>query len=313
MTDFDKTITRANVGSIVPTQFADEIIKQLPQTSIVAKNARKVTMSSKEYKQSVLATLPEAFFSGDGALAKTTKAEWEDLSIVADTLTCIVPIPNTVLSDAKINIWDEITPLVTQAMGKKIDEAVIFNIGKPTAWNATSLIEGATTASNVLKLTAQKGIAVAVPELAGKIATQGFAINGFVHAPGMDWKLRGLLDSTGQPIFVPSITQAGDNTLYGKPLDELGNGGFDTTKAELVMVDWSKVIYGVRNDMQVQVLKEAVISDETGKVVLNLAQQDYTALKFTARVGYQVANPVTAVQDNKTKRFPAGIIQPATS
>ena len=58
---------------------------------------------------------------------------------------------------------------------------------------------------------------------------------------------------------------------------------------------------------------QSVITDDDGKVILNLAQQDCVALRCVFRAGFQIANPITSLQSDKAKRFPAGVITPAAA
>ena len=59
-------------------------------------------------------------------------------------------------------------------------------------------------------------------------------------------------------------------------------------------------------------LDQAVITDDNGKVILNLAQQDCVAMRVTFRVGFQIANPINDVQSDASKRFPAYVLAPAS-
>ena len=70
---------------------------------------------------------------------------------------------------------------------------------------------------------------------------------------------------------------------------------------------------GIRQDITVKMLDQAVISDADGKVIFNLAQQDAKALRVVFRVGYQAVMPVNHQQLDPTKRFPAGVIRGALS
>ena len=69
---------------------------------------------------------------------------------------------------------------------------------------------------------------------------------------------------------------------------------------------------GIRQDITYKMLDQSVISDDNGKVILNLAQQDCVAMRVVFRVGFQIANPINDVQPDKSKRFPAYVITPAS-
>ena len=302
-------ITRESVApSMVPDNEVLEIIKMTPAQSVMMSHARHVTMSSKRHKQPVLNTLPEAYWvDGDNGLKATSKAEWGDLSITAEEMAVIVPIPDAVVEDSKINIWGEVRPLIAEAIGKKLDGACIFGTDKPDSW-PTAIVAAATAAGNVVQRTNAKDLAKNVAELGKQIASQGYGINGFVSKPGMQWELVGLRDQNGQPIYTP-IAGTPNHGLYGYELNELMNGAWDATAAELIALDWSKQLIGIRRTVTYEIFSEGVISDSDGKVLYNLMQQDSKALRVTFRVGYAVANPKTRVQGNTA--YPGGVITPA--
>ena len=113
-------------------------------------------------------------------------------------------------------------------------------------------------------------------------------------------------------MYVPSLAQGTPSTLYGYPLNEVMNGAWDAEKAVMLAADWSKFIVGIRQDMTYQIFDQGVISDSTGKVIVNLMQQDMKALRVVMRVGFAVANPMTRVADNGDQ-YPAGFITPAAA
>lgn len=309
MPTYDSIINRSNMpDSLIPVQEVSEIIKMMPESSVMLANARRATLSSKQYKQPVLTTLPDAYWvNGDTGLKQTTSADWDDMTITAEELAVIVPIPDALVSDAKVNLWDEIRPLLAEAIGKKVDQAAIFGVDKPASWPA-SIKSAAIAAGNYVVSGTGRDFGVDVANMAKKVAEQGYAVNGFMSKPGIQWQLIGLRDTNGQPIYTP-LADRPENGLYGYALNEVMNGSWDANEADLIGVDWSKQIIGIRQDVTYRVFKEGVISDGDGKVILNLMQQDTSALRVVFRVGYQVAKPKTRVQG--ATAYPGGIIVPA--
>lgn len=292
---------------MIPDQEVTEILKMTPQQSVMLSRAKRVTMSSKKYKQPVLNTLPAAYWvNGDSGLKQTTKADWGNLSITAEELAAIVVIPDSVVEDSKINIWQEVRPLIKEAIGLKVDGAAIFGVDKPASW-PDDIVTTAAAAGNSVTRGTGDDIGVDVAALGALVAKQGYGVNGFISKPGMQWELVGLRDGDGTPIYTPLAGSAAHG-LYGYELNEVMNG-LDETKAEIIALDWSKQLIGIRRDITYEIFSEGVISDDDGKVLLNLMQQDSKALRVTFRVGYQVAKPKTRVQG--ATAYPGGIIAPA--
>jgi HK97 family phage major capsid protein len=312
MAGYSEIVGRAEVSdALLPDQTINEIIQTAPESSVLLSRARNVRMSSKRAKQPVLNTLPDAYWvNGDTGLKQTTDASWAGTFITAEELAVIVPIPNAVVDDASIDLWAAVKPLLAEAIGKKVDQAGIFGTDKPASW-PTAIIPGAIAAGNTVTAGTGSDFGVDVANLAEKISTDGFAVNGFASRPGLTWRLRGLRDTTGQPIFGGPITADGPSTLYGYSLDEVRNGSWNAAAAELLAADWDKFVVGIRQDITYDLFSEGVISDADGKVVLNLMQQDSKAMRVVFRVGFQTANPLTRLNANGATRYPAGVITPA--
>ena len=304
-------VGRAEVSdALLPEQTINEIIQTAPESSVILSRARTVPMSSKKAQQPVLSSLPDAYWlDGDTGLKQTTDASWKGVSMTAEELAVIVPIPNAVVDDANIPLWEQIRPLLAEAIGKKVDQAALFGTDKPTSW-PTAIIPAAIAAGNTVAAETGVDFGVDVANLAEKVSVDGFAINGFASRPGLSWKLRTLRDENGQPIYGAPMTEAQAAVLYGFPLDEVRNGAWDTTAAELLAADWTKFVAGIRQDITYDLFSEGVISDAEGKVILNLMQQDSKALRVVFRVGFQVANPLTRLNATEASRYPAGVVTP---
>ena len=309
---FNNIIGRADVSDAhLPDQVSKEILAEAPKDSIMLTNARRVPMSSAKSKQPVLASLPDAYWvNGDTGLKQTSGATWNGITMTAEELAVIVPIPDALIADAQVPLWDEIKPLVAEAFGQKIDEATLFGVDKPDSW-PDDVFTAATAAGNAVTAGTGADLGVDVANLAGLVSKQGYNINGFVSEPGLGWELIGQRSANGDAIYGPSHALGQPDTLYGKPINEDATGGFDGEKAKLMALDWSKFVVGVRQDITYDLFSEGVISDAEGKVVLNLMQQDSKALRVVMRVGWQCAAPVTRVGRKKDRVYPAGLLLPA--
>ncbi|EKF15285.1 phage major capsid protein, partial [Bifidobacterium bifidum] len=203
--NFSSQILRGDLGgALIPDEISQEIIQTLPQSSVLLTRARRVPMSSKKKTQPVLASLPEAYWVSEGGLKQTSKTGWEDVQITAEELAVIVPIPDSVVDDAKINLWDTVKPLIAEAMGKKIDQAGIFGVDKPSTWG-NDILAGATAAGTNVASGTGVDLADDIAMIGQKLSEKGFAVNGFASQPGLNWQLARLRDANGQPIYTPSV------------------------------------------------------------------------------------------------------------
>jgi hypothetical protein len=71
----------------------------------------------------------------------------------------------------------------------------------------------------------------------------------------------------------------------------------------------SQAVYSIRQDVTYKILTEAVIQDPvTKEIVYNLAQQDMVALRVVMRLGWEIPNPINALQPDASVRFPFAIL-----
>jgi len=313
--DYTDTISRQNTDDpLVPTPVSDQIIQEMPKASFLLQRANKVVMSTKSQRQPVLDVLPTAYWvAGDTGMKQTSNVVWKNVSLVAEELAVIVPIPEAYLDDAQVPIWDEVRPRIVEALGMKIDAAGLFGIDKPASW-PMDIYSSAVAAGNTVRHGVGADLAVDIGSLNALIAEDGFAVNGFASRPGLQWLLTTLRSAQGIPIYQSNLQETGGvGNLYGYPLSEVVNGSWVRGDAELIAGDWSKAIIGMRQDITWKMFSEGVISDANGVVVLNLMQQDSVALRVTMRVAYATANPVTRLNTSSTTRYPFGAILPTVA
>lgn len=313
---YNSLISRdASNDPLVPTPVSAEIIQELPTQSVMLQRARQVRLSSKTQRQPVLDVLPTAYFvNGDTGMKQTGAQDWKNVELVVEELAVIVPIPEAYLDDAQVPIWNEVRPRIVEAFGTKIDAASLFGTDKPSTWG-TAIYTGAVAAGNAVINGTGDDMAQDVASAAEKLAQDGFPVSGFAARPGLNWKLTGLRSGGTEklPIYQPNLQGTPGGTLYGYPLNEVNNGAWDASEAELIMGDWSKAIIGMRQDITFRMFTEGVISDGSGNVVLNLMQQDAVALRAVMRVAYATANPVTALNATEATRFPFSVLQASTA
>lgn len=307
-------IDRTGAEALISEEVANEIIQGVAEQSTVLRMGRKLpNMSKKKYRMPVLDMLPVAYWvAGDSGFKQTSKMAWKNKYITAEELAVIIPIPEAVVDDADYDIWGEVRPRAVEALGKKIDGAVIFGVDKPDTWR-DGLVDGATGAGNVVTLGASDDLydkIMAEDGVIAKVEESGFFPSGHMADITMRAKLRGLKDSTGQPIFRTGMQGATSYSLDGSPIDFPRNGAFDKTKALMITGDFSQLVYSIRQDVTYKLLTEATIVDpSTKEVIYALAQQDMVALRIVMRLGWEVPNPINSLKSTEAKRFPFAILK----
>jgi len=314
---YNSIISRSDAAALIPEEASKEIISGIPEQSFVMKFFRRLpNMTRKQQRMPVLSFLPLAYFvSGEAdtdGLKQTTEQKWENKYLNAEEIAVIVPIPEAVLDDADYDIWGEIKPRIIEAFGKTFDAAVIHGTNAPSTW-PDDIVTAATAAGNAVALGTGEDLYDDLFNENGVFAAveaDGFGVDMCIGALSLRAKLRGLRDANGQSIFLKSMTEKGVYELDGAPIYFPKNGALDATAALLVCGQAKEAVFSIRQDITYKVLTEAVIQDNAGDIVYNLAQQDMVALRAVMRVAWQVPNPINRVQETEANRYPFGVLTP---
>lgn len=305
-------ISRSNAEALIPVEESRGIIQAVSQDSSALRLMKRLpNMTSKQRKMPILSSLPVAgFVEGDTGLKAVSNAAWANKYITAEEIAVIIPIPEAVLDDADYDIWGELKPVIIQEFGRVIDSAVFFSTDKPATW-PSGIITEAITKNKTVSYGSGMDIADDINAMMSLVELDGFDVNGFAGAVSIKASLRGLRDKNGGLLFQPSMQADTPSTLYAQPVSYVKNNSWDNTAARLVCGDWNQAVYAIRQDMTYKVLDQAVISDSTGKIIYNLAQQDMVALRCVMRLGWQLPNPVTAIGGES--RYPFAVLTPSES
>ena len=310
-------VNRQRAEALIQEQLVSTIFQDAPKQSIFMSLAKKLpNMSSDKTRIRVLDTMPMAYWvDGDTGMKQTSNQAWDNVYLTAGELAVIVPIPDSVRDDASFDLYGEITPRVNEAIGKCVDEAVLFGINRPAGWQNDIITLARQAGNNVPAAVEGKDyfdLIMGEDGVLAKIEQYGYASTGAIASMAMRSKLRGLRDSTGQPIFKSDMQGDTRYGLDGAPMYFPDNGSFNHNIAQLIVGDFSKAVYAIRQDITVKLLTEGVIQDPVDKgIVYNLAQQDMTAIRVTFRMGWALPNPATRMDDNRLG-CPFAYLEPGT-
>lgn len=298
-------INRADAEAIIREQVVSTIFQDAPKNSVVMSMARKLpNMTSNQTRIRVLDFLPTAYWvDGDTGMKQTTTQAWDNVYIEAGELAVIVPIPEAVLEDAEFDIMGEVTPRVNEAIGQKVDAAILFGDNRPKNWQLDIITLARQAGNNVSPAEGKDYYDLILGEngVFSKVEEDGYGISGVLAPMNFKAKLRGLRDANGQPIFNRNPQSAARYELDGAMLTFPENGSFHPEIAQLIAGDFSQMVYSIRQDVTVKILDQGVIQDPSTKaIVYNLAQQDMIALRVVFRMGWALPNPATRLNEDRT-------------
>jgi HK97 family phage major capsid protein len=309
---YNNTISRSEAAALIPEEVAAEIITHLPAQSAALSMFRSVPMSRAQVRIPAESALAVAYWvAGDTGLKQTSEMNWANLYLNAEELAVIVTIAEAVLDDAAFDIWAAVRPNLTEAIGRALDAAIFLGTNIPASWPA-AIVPAAVAAGNTATegLTPDKGgIMGDLSAVYATVEADGFDVNGVIANRTIKGKLRNARATTGEAL---ADAPPSDGTeAYGVPVIYPMRGMWPapaTGAVEAIAGDFSQGLLGVRQDLTFKVLDQAVIQDNTGAIMFNLAQQDMVALRVTARFAFQVPNPLTYDQPAAGSRYPFGVL-----
>ena len=331
MSDYNNALASANLSTAMQEP---EVYKPILQAAINSSAAMTLAtelppMSRNSRSMTVMNVLPTAYWQSTGTtLKKTSNATWKNKTLTAEELAVIVPIAEDLLYDTEntgYDLWSELTPRIGEAMGKLVDQAVFHGTSLPASWmtdtggTSKGIVPGCVAASHTVAYGTGLDAYDDILGTAGTVAlveADGFDPTGHVGALATKGFLRHVRASrtasgAGEPILVNEGER--NYAIDGYPCMFPKNNSIDSTIATLISGDFSQLVYSIRQDLDVKLLTEGVITDSAGDIVYNLPQQDMVALRFTFRLGFQISNYVTQAQATEGSRYPFAVLTPAST
>lgn len=289
----------------VPEETAKEIIKDVARGSAILRLAKTVEMAGEKKKVPVMTDGVGAYWVGEGQRIKTSKPTWIFPELVAKKLAVIIPMTKEKLEDSIFDVFAELKESIAEAFYAAIDAAALFGTDSPFT---TNIVQSATNSENLIVRGTNGSLDLDVSDVMALVEESSTDVNGFAAHYGIKNDLRKLRDTNGNALFVPDTNQ---NELYSNPIDFSRNGAWDRSKAEIIAGDWNKILVGIRDGIEYEILKEAMLQgtlDEDGKPI-SLAEQDLIAIKATMRIGllvvkddaFAVLQPAPAEKEDKNE------------
>lgn len=299
MADLSTYLKRENL--VIPAEYFPEFYDGVQRESLFLRLAKNLGTGSRgEIKIPVATGLPSATFldreDGNGGRKALTTLKYDAKTLEYAILSAIVVVNQEDFADG-IKTWDRIIPKITTAFGKAIDQAAFFGVGRPKQW-PLDLLSSINTAGAVISPVGSETLYELLDAAYKKVEESGYDVNAIAGGVGVKSAFRNLLDAEGRPIVGTEFNET--------PKYFANNGSWDSTRAKLIVGDFSQVLYSIREDITVSVSDQATVTDASGNTV-NLWQTDKIALRVEMRLGIAVPNPVNE-EDDSDSRYPLAAI-----
>lgn len=313
---YNNLTSRIDAGALIPEEVSNAMLATATSQSAVLQTFRRIPVSRAQVRFPVLSALPIAYWvGGDVGLKQTTEIAWQNKYLNIEEIAAIVPVPEAVIADIDANIWDQVLPYLTEAVGRVLDEAVFFGVNAPASF-PTNVNAAAVAAGNLVPnlpavpVAATGGAYGELDTAFGLVEADGYDVSAVVANRTLRGRLRASREAGGQ-LLDPgransSLTEVGGVPIV-YPMRGLFPTGVDSTFA--LVGDFSGFVVAVRQDITLKILTEGVIQDAAGVIQFNLAQQDLAALRLVFRVGWQVSNPINYDQPVEANRYPVAALQ----
>ena len=242
------------------------------------------------------------------------------MTLTAEELAVIVPIPESVLDDSSYDIWGEVRPLLSDAFSVAISGALLYGTNIPASWTtalgAAGLFARATAAGHVVSTALFADLYEAIMGETGAgvdglfmiLEADGFMPTGHIASVGMRGRLRNVRDINGVPLFVRSMQDTVRYELDGAPIYFPTDGTIVDATSWMFSGDWNQMVYAMRQDITYTIADEGVIQDAAGNIIYNLFQQDMVALRAVMRLGFALPNPINRINTTAATRLPFAVL-----
>jgi HK97 family phage major capsid protein len=312
---YNNLVSRTDAAALIPEEVSRDMIRRATDESAALRLFRRIPVSRAQVRLPVLSALPVAYWvNGDTGVKQTTEVNWTNKYLNIEEIATIMPVPDNVLADVELDIWDEAMPYLVEAFYRTFDSAVFFGTNAPASF-PTNISAAAAAAGNTFteaSTAAQGGMFGDIDAALALLEADGYDMDGIVAARSLKGRLRSARNSQGDRLD-GQRTNGALNEVDGVPVvypmrGLFPSGGGAGTNVRAFLGQWDQFVVGVRSDISMKVLDQAVITDNSNTIIYNLPQQDMTAIRLTFRVGWQVANLINYDQSTEANRYPVARI-----
>jgi Phage capsid family len=275
-TDYTNTVPRAVAEQLLVAVEVESVALRLGQTIRMPEGLESIP---------VVSALPTAGWVNPRMTGRklATTIEWSAQQIVPEEVACALAIPSAYVDDAGFPVWDQVRPMLSTAIAKVVDQALLFGTGEPATFPPNGVSGGAVVTGTDAMEAIDNGMAA--------IEATGLIPNGIASGTAIGSALRKEYRSLAMP---PDVVPA--MTLYGLPVATTPIWPASATGAvapgDAVVGDWTKLIIGIRQDIRFDTSDTAILQDGTGAIIANAFQDDLVAIRCYMRLGAVVGSPL---------------------
>ncbi|MDO8774290.1 MAG: phage major capsid protein [Burkholderiaceae bacterium] len=244
-------------GYAVPRIVMPEILAALvPASSLLSAGAGIVPLSdgAKDYSFAAVDTLPVAswrFENGDVAESEPT---FKQIVVTPRSLAFVVRISRELLADGA-NVESALQIAIAQAFAKETDRVGLRGLGVAPEPRGLLNTAGINTVTNGAAGAVLAGYGNLFSGVQASLQADAGMPTAAIMAPRSLVKLGALVDTTGQPLMVPTMLKD-VQLLSSSQIPVNLTVGASPDCSEIYLGDFSKMIFGMRESLNIQLLEE---------------------------------------------------------
>lgn len=248
--------TDTSGGYAVPHSVMPQILEALvPSSSLLLAGAGIVPLGeAKDFNFAAVDTIPTASWRNEGGAVNESGPTFKNIVVTPRSLSFVVKVSRELMMDGR-NIEPALQLAIAQAFAKEIDRVGLRGLGvapEPRGLLNTASINTVTNGAAGAVLAGYGNLFSAVQSILQADAGMPTAA---IMAPRSLVKLGALADTTGQPLQVPTMLQS-VKLLSTSQIPVNLTVGASTDCSEIYVGDFTKMIFGMRETLNIQMLDE---------------------------------------------------------
>lgn len=269
-------INRSTEGVKLPVAVSNEIWSKTIADSFVLQNAPRIDLPGGGTEIQVVTGDPEPQWTNETDEKTVGNHTLSSKAMRGYTLALIEPFSNQFRRD-KAALYNALIERLPRLLGQKYDRTVFGQVDAPG-----SDFDTLADAPSVDVSAGYEGYLAALKS----VADNGGDVTKWAISPSGEIGLLGQLDSTGRPIFTPSVQEGSIGSVLGRSVEKtLAASDPSATPPKVgIAGDWSRTRSGIVEGISISVSDQATITK--GGQDINLWQRNMFAVHVEFEVGF---------------------------
>lgn len=245
-------------GYALPRVVMPEILAALvPASSLLSAGAGIVPLGegAKDYSFAAVDALPVASWRFENGAVAESEPTFKEIVVTPRSLSFVVKISRELLADGA-NVETALQIAIAQAFAKETDRVGLRGLGVAPEPRGLLNAVGINTVTNGAAGALLAGYGNLFSAVQANLQADAGMPTAAIMAPRSLVKLGALVDTTGQPLMVPTMLKD-VQLLSSSQIPVNLTVGASTDCSEIYVGDFSKMIFGLREALNVQLLDES--------------------------------------------------------